>query len=220
MHTTKREEEILKKYKELPEKVKVAVHKRMVDIASDIAEVTKDAQPFLIQLAIENLANQRNLAIIAGSLATVSILMLEKLVDGPYFWMFGLSIVGLLLTTLFAVVSSAVDVERGNHNLKFDEATGLFHRLKEIIHKLILGEISPEEADKQEENVRDAMLKWTFKPPQKKSRGIIWQTIAHVLFVATIALMALFFILRFIPADYLIKPLDYILRLYTYLSFP
>lgn len=155
----KRADKLFQKYKEMPEEKKAFLHKQMQGVTDNMAGLSKDAEPFIIQIAVENLTNQRNLAIIAGSLATVSILMPEKLANFEHLWIFGASLVGLLLTVLFAVVGSAVDVERGSKSLRFGEAHELFQRQKEIAHKFILEEITPTQADQEDAVIRDEMMK-------------------------------------------------------------
>lgn len=178
----------------------------MGEIVKTRSKFSRDAEPFVIQIAVENLANQRNLAIIAGSLATVSILMLEKLIADQYLWLFALAIIGLLLTALFSVMGSILDVERGSKNLqdKIDQAYEPSDRQQEILQQFILREINHVEANKRYAAIKDDMLKHLLSSHREGWRkSPFWQPLSHGFFVVSLSFLILFFLLRFVPLEWL-----------------
>ncbi len=160
------------------------------------AEIAKLIGPHIYKLLFEQIETGRSLAIVAGSLATVSIFVSEKLSNAAGFPFYICAIIGFLLTAALAMINVHFSVHNAlmAHNKKWDEAMGPLDARLQITNALLEGTITPDQADIEDAKIRAQMKEIMNRKTEDKPKEPFFSHIIIGIFVVSITLMMLSFV--------------------------
>ncbi len=169
------------------------VKRKMIDSQ---AEIANQLGPLIYKLLFEQIETGRSLAIVAGSLATVSIFASEKLSSTAGFPFYICAIMGFLLTAALAMIHVHFSVYNAliAHNKKWDEAMEPLDKRFNIAQQLLDGVITPEQADIEDGEIV-AQMKEKIRPKtESKLKEPFFSHVIIGIFVVSIILMMFSFL--------------------------